>query len=564
VVLGEGNPFFIRELAAHWAGTAVDAPLPSSLTAAIQERLASLAPPAMRVLQVCALLGKNSTFARVDQILAYPQFEIIDCLQALDEQGLLLVSDNHLSVKHELLSDTAVGRLAPAAKRFLHRRIGIILEQDIEHDTALDQSAILWDCARHLQEAGERAKALILLRRCARQSLDLGSPRHAVEILDHALAFCDSDADRSQLRAELILALRAAGLWTRIVDLNRGRSVAGPETGAVAHDDVELASLEAQWEVDRTIPAILERALACLHAEGALPGHRVRAGIWALILAHNVPDAHLAQDVYRTLGALTSGTQIPETDRATADLIFQTGFGDLCDGADAGARLVSATRASGDVASLSRVLRLASVPLLYLGRFAEVRALLCEGLALLERGRLRWGTFITTAGFVRSYFEEGDLESAKRWYQRLRQWFEPSDDLARSCPAHILGAKIALVEERYDAPELLEFPRASQWESIGSARTQSLAMAVLALSTLRRGCITEHETVIGPFSRLFDRAKSSGNQDFPAFALFESLRARGEDRDAAAMLARYVDCERREQSPLPPFLALAVSTLPAG
>ncbi len=564
VALGEGNPFFIRELAAHWAATRDDGPLPSSLTAAIQDRLGGLGPPAMRVLQVCALLGKNSTFARVDQILAYPQFEIIDCLQALDEQGLLLVAGDQLRVKHELLADTAVARLAPAAKRFLHRRIGIILEQDIERDVALDPAAILWECARHLQEAGERAKAFNVLRRCARLSLDVGSPRHAVEILDHAQAFCDSDADRSQLRAELILALRAAGLWTRIVDLNRERSLL-PVAGrvAVAHDDVELASLEAQWEVDRTIPAILDRALACLHAEGALPGHRVRAGIWALILAHNVPDAGVAQDVYRTLGRLTPGTQIPETDRATADLIFQTGFGDLSEGAEAGARLVSATRASGDVASLSRVLRLASVPLLYLGRFAEVRALLCEGLDLLERGRLRWGTFITTAGFVRSYFEEGDLSSAKHWYQRLRRCFDPSDDLAHSCPAHILGAKIALVEQRYDAPELLEFPPASQWETIASARTQSLAMAVWALSTLRRGFVAEHERVVGPFTRLFDRAKSSGNQDFPAFALFESLRARGEACDAAAMLTRYVDCERREQSPLPPFLALAVSSLPA-
>jgi hypothetical protein len=263
------------------------------------------------------------------------------------------------------------------------------------------------------------------------------------------------------------------------------------------------------------------------------------------------------------LGYLTQGSQVPETDRATADLIFQTGFGDLCEGAEAGARLVSATRASGDVASLSRVLRLASVPLLYLGRFAEVRALLCEGLDLVERGRLRWGTFITTAGFVRSYFEEGDLVSAKHWYQRLRQCFDPSDDLAHSCPAHILGAKIALVEERYDAPELLEFPQASRWEIVASARTQSLAMAVWALSTLRRGLAAEHERVIGPFNRLFDRAKSSGNQDFPAFALFESLRARGDARDAAEMLTRYVDRERREQSPLPPFLALAVSSLPA-
>jgi DNA-binding SARP family transcriptional activator len=559
IALGEGNPFFVRELAAHWAATGDAGPLPSSLTAVIQERLNQLGAASMRVFQVCALLGKNSTFARVDQILAYPQFEMIDCLQALDDQGLLSAAGNQLRVKHQLLADTAVARLSPAAKRFLHRRIGIILEQDAD----LAQPGILWDCARHLQEAGERTKALMVLGRCARQSMDVGSPQYAVEILDHALAFCETDSDRAHLHDSLILALRAAGLWSRIVDLNRGGSLtAARRNAADAHDDVELATLEAQWEVDRTIPAVLERALRCLRAEHALPGHRVRAGIWALILAHNIPDASLAEDVYRALGGLTRGTQVPDTDRSTADLIYQTGFGDLAEGAHAGARLVAATRASGDVASLSRVLRLASVPLLYLGRFAEVRALLCEGLNLLERGGLRWGTFITTAGFVRSYFEEGDLESAKTWYARLRPLFDLGEDLARSCPAHILGAKIALVEERYEAPELIDFPVPGRWESIASARTQSIAMAVWVLSTLRRGLAAEHGALLGQFKGLFDLAKRSGNQDFPAFALFESLRARGDDIDAMTMLKQYVDRERREQAPLPPFLAAAFATVP--
>ncbi len=258
IALGEGNPFFVRELAAHWAATGDAGPLPSSLTAVIQERLNQLGAASMRVLQVCALLGKNSTFARVDQVLSYPQFEIIDCLQALDDQGLLSAAGNQLRVKHQLLADTAVARLSPAAKRFLHRRVGIILEQDAD----LAQPGILWDCARHLQESGERTKALMVLRQCARQSMDVGSPQYAVEILDHAQTFCETDSDRAHLRDSLILALRAAGLWARIVDLNRGASLAVARPNATdTHDDVELASLEAEWEVDRTIPAVLERAL---------------------------------------------------------------------------------------------------------------------------------------------------------------------------------------------------------------------------------------------------------------------------------------------------------------
>jgi DNA-binding SARP family transcriptional activator len=559
IALAEGNPFFVRELAAHWATTGLAEQLPSSLTAAIHERLDQLDGAALQVFQAAALLGKHSTFARVEEVLAYPQFQLLGCLQALDTQGLLSTMGSQVRVKHDLLAETAVARLSPAARRFLHRRIGITLEHEID----LAQSGTLWDCARHLQDAGEKAKALVVLRRCACQSLELGSPTYAVEILDHAHAYCETDDDRVQLGRELVLALRAAGLWARIVALDHELAPYGAASPAPTgpHDDVELAVLEALWETERRIPAILDRALVCLRASSASPGHRVRAGIWALILAHNIPDADVARDVYRTLGSITRGAQTPNVDRLTADLIYHTAFGDLRRGADAGARLVAATRRAGDQSSLSRVMRLASVPLLYLGRFAEVRDLLCEGLEMLERRRLRWGMFITTASVVRSYFEEGDLRSASLWYQRLIRLADSPDDLARMGPAHLLGAKIALIEHRYEAPEVVDFPPLSRWDAIASARAQSIATGVWALSALRRGLIADPSELIMRLRSVFERAKCAGNQDFPAFALFEMIRATGDERLAATTLRRYVDQERRERSPLPPFLAVAYASL---
>ena len=168
--------------------------------------------------------------------------------------------------------------------------------------------------------------------------MDVGSPQYAVEILDHAQEFCETDSDRAHLHGSLILALACGGSLGRIVDLNRGGSLTAARPNATdAHDDVELANLEAQWEVDRTIPAVLERALRCLRAEHALPGHRVAPafGRSSWLTTFQMPS--LARDVYRTLGGLTRGTQVPDTDRSTADLIYQTGFGDLAEGAHAGA-----------------------------------------------------------------------------------------------------------------------------------------------------------------------------------------------------------------------------------
>ena len=113
---------------------------------------------------------------------------------------------------------------------------------------------------------------------------------------------------------------------------------------------------------------------------------------------------------------------------------------------------------------------------------------------------------------MRSYFEEGDLESANTWYTRLRPLFDPGEDLARSCPAHIL-AQIALVEERYDAPELVDFPVPGRWESIASARTKALRWRCGPERAAARAA-AEHGALLGQFKGLFDRAKRTGNQDF--------------------------------------------------
>ena len=561
VALAEGNPFFVRELATMWAVGGNMHQLPASLTAALDARLEQVDGASLRVLQVCALLGKNATVSRIERALGYPQFQLVDCLQSLDTLGLLATDERQIAVRHDLLGEAALSRLSSTARRFLHRCIGVALEADIDPE----HSGALWGCAWHLQQAGEGTRALGVLRRCARQALDLGSPRHAVEILEQAIDMCDTDEERSQVRSSLIMALRSAGLWTRILDVHQAYSPASPDSidRPSVHDDVELAVLEAQWDTNRKLPALLEQALLCLRAYDAPLTHRVKAGIWALILAHNLPDAEVAAQAYQTLQQLGSMSETRQTDRLTADLIYHTAFGDLAFGAASGLRLVSMARDASDLASLSRVLRLAAVPLIYLGRFGDGRVLLNEALDILKPRGLEWGTFVTTAFLVRSYFEEGDLVGSKQWYARLRALVESSQDPGAAYVAHLLGAQIALVEHRYDSPEVLRFPHWRRCDAIPSKRARSIALAVCALSTLRRGLTTEHSQILSRLDHVFSQAKCSANQDFPAFALYEGHRAVGESARATASLHQYLEVDRRERSPIPPYLSEVVAGIGA-
>ena len=552
LALAEGNPFFLRELATTWALTGDTLQLPASLTAALDERLNELDVVSLRVLQACSLLGKNATASRIERILEYSRIQLLDCFQSLDGLNLLSADGSQIEVRHDLIGDAAASRLSRTARRFLHGCIGAVLEADAHPE----RPAVLWGCAWHLKQAGEGAKALAVLKRCAQLALDAGSPKRAVAILEQAAEMCSTDEESSQVRTSLIMALRSAGLWTRILDVNQAGSAAPDDSERrPVHDDAELAILEARWDTKRDLPVLLQQAQVCLAASDAPTAHRVKAGIWALILAHNLPDAGVATKVYECLEQIGRSFETSETEMATADLIYHTAFGDLGFGAASGSRLVSITRKGSDPASLSRVLRLAAVPLIYLGRFSEARTLLREALDILESRELEWGMFATIASLVRCHFEEGDLVGSRQWYGRLRSLAESTRDPSIAYAALLQGAKIALIELRSDATEIATFPHWRDCVSIASTRAQSVALAVCALSALYTGLAAEHAQILPRLERAFSIAKASGDQDFAAFALYEARRAMGQEELAAATLRTYLENDRRERSLLPPYLS---------
>ncbi|HEX3159289.1 MAG TPA: AAA family ATPase, partial [Gemmatimonadaceae bacterium] len=183
VHLAEGNPFFLRALAVHWLETG-EMHVPTSLRVLVDERVDRLDAHALRALQACAVLGKNSTLERLAAVLEHRRYELLKSLSALEEQGLLASDGPRVPAKHELVAHAALSRLPDAARHLLHRLAAQTLEDEIKGAQA---AALLWDCARHWQEAGEAGRALDLVRWCATRLVEVGLPGDAAEALEQGL-----------------------------------------------------------------------------------------------------------------------------------------------------------------------------------------------------------------------------------------------------------------------------------------------------------------------------------------------------------------------------------------
>jgi tetratricopeptide (TPR) repeat protein len=552
--LAEGNPYFLRELAAHWVLTGLTRPPPETIIAALDERLCRLSATSLRVLQACALLGKNSTLDRLERILDIRHIDLLDCLDALDSESVLACDAGRVLPKHELLSQAAVAKLSVNATRFLHARIGKVLKTDLATDAG---GSLLWDTAEHFTLAGDVDAAVRLMMRCADHALKLGSLKEAIEIWERAHNLHTSnEVLGARVRRGLVLSLRRASAWSRILAIGSDGPTTPAGLGAPnnQHDRSELAIFEARWRVRRNTAQLLQDALTCLRCDDAPSAHRAEAAVWALIVSHNVPHAQAANEAYAILRTLPRH-EAEDRHRVAADLVYQTAFGDLYAGAQAGQKLVDISRPSRDDPGVPRALRLAAIPLLYLGEFGSARKLLDEALALAERDELTEEA-VTAAGIIaRSYFECGDLSAAKEWMARSEDLSGLAPETVHvECDPPVMRAQIALLEGHLTDDALLKFSDCARWAEVQSFRFRSIVYGVAALSRLGIG---EQFDESQAFEKAFNCASVAGGQDFAAYARC-AMQSRLGERNATAALRQYVANERRERSPLPPYLARAL------
>ena len=222
----EGNPFFVEELISVLAGSGplepneeaamilARAPLPSTVSEAILERVNALGPRAVETLSAAAVIGRSFDFEDLRNVLGMSELELLEVLEQLAAHQLLredrLERKDSYSFPHALMQEALYESLISRRRRLLHRRVAIALEKkrSAKGPSRLDELAF------HFRIGGDHEKAWHYAKLAGDEAVRLRAWDDAAAHYDNALAALEQMSDESDRAAELLERL-AGVAWRR-------------------------------------------------------------------------------------------------------------------------------------------------------------------------------------------------------------------------------------------------------------------------------------------------------------------------------------------------------------
>lgn len=210
----EGNPFFLEELVGVLgADTAIDVPIPGTVTDALHARMDRLPAAARRVLEGAAVIGREVPIDLLADVTGTPVDALAGLLGHLVGAEILLEQGRAtFAFRHVLMQEVAYARLPEAEREQLHAAAQAALGRLYAGciDDHLDQLSQL---AHHAYRAGQWAKAVDYLRRAAGAALGRSAAEEAAACLERALealAHVPASTERSTTEIDTRLELRTA------------------------------------------------------------------------------------------------------------------------------------------------------------------------------------------------------------------------------------------------------------------------------------------------------------------------------------------------------------------
>ncbi|HWL41078.1 MAG TPA: AAA family ATPase [Gemmatimonadaceae bacterium] len=559
--VSEGNPFFLQELAKHWLECGDFSDPPSSVSKVLRNRLSRLSPTACRVLQACTILGQNSTLERVERVLEYASHDLLGAIEELSTAGMLTCSVDStelapLSIhpRHDLLSIAVLESIGSASQAFLHRRAGLVLEQELAGDRV--STAVLWACAFHWRHAGERDRALAVVRAYAEHLLEIGLPEDASTALDRALDYCSSNEHRISLLARQAEVRQIAGKWEESKRLLRAcrelREKITPSSDK--HDRFEIMLFDAAARTSVVIEEPLWDVLQCVEANEASPEHRVEAAVLALKLATNL-DQDIVDAIYRQIEPLDVEIGINKTSRVETELVYQSSRGDLKKGLVAGQTLVQLERQSRDLGRLVRALMNAGSGCRISASDSEGEEYLSEAIDCSLKHHMIERAKVSMQLMVRLHLSMCNVTLAREMLDRSKRLPVSPENRPSIIEQGVLEARVSLEEGRLEESAGVFYPiQEFLFAAGGTRRAMCLAL------DLRFGLIAgrDPQVLLPAVTQLEScqrKLRGMGLQDFETESLYLGLKATGNEEKGRALVGDYVHNQRRDLRPLPPSLA---------
>jgi DNA-binding CsgD family transcriptional regulator/tetratricopeptide (TPR) repeat protein len=314
LALTSGNPFFVHELLASAQGERV----PRTIVDAVLARVRRLDPPVQDVLEQLAVVPSAAPRWLVDALVPEGVPEPVAALAAAEQGGLLTVSANRISFRHELTRRAIAGSLPSAQLMALNQRVLAVLVGRDESDLAR--------IVHHAAQAGDVNPIVRYGPAAARDAARAGAHREAAAYLGLVL---ENEGrfpltERAELLAQYAIECYATGAIDkaveaerRAVDLNRSlgdtrllgadlRWLSRMSWMAGDRKDAEQAGREAIRVLEQAGDArLLALALSNesqLCALAHRPAESIASGERAAALAREVDDAAILSHALANIG----------------------------------------------------------------------------------------------------------------------------------------------------------------------------------------------------------------------------------------------------------------------
>jgi tetratricopeptide (TPR) repeat protein len=557
--VGEGNPFFLEELGKQWLETGKQHEFPPSISAVVDDRLSRLSNDALQVLQTCAILGVNATIDRVEEVLEYKSHKLLSAVQELSVAGMLQDEreakadiTEQVNARHDLLSSAALSRLARTSLAFLHRRAGTVLERETIRDGA--SLSLLWACAFHWRNAGDRERAFGAARTCAEHLLEVGLPFDASQAFERVLEYCVTDEQRFLALSRLAAALQMHGQWERSIDVIRKARQIRINTSPSdnSHDDLELALFDASWRASLESSSVLKDICRCVESEDASTSHRVACGLLGLKIASNLTQIAVMKELYQAIRPLLGDPVVTPASRFEIDMVFHSVCGDVDEANEATKKFLEAARSDRNLLTFSRALGNAAVAHRLGGRKEVAEKLFSEALDHSIAHGLTARASFAAYSLVRLYLAGGDVRQARRMLNRAELIAQSAEDVHIVADKHYLTARISLEEGNIREASAAYAAILTETRPNQSVNRRAAVLALgIRIGLLQRTSIQSLWQLVTELEAAHVLNRSAGWQDFEAHALYHGLVACGKPDKAKRLLAEYAKIHRREKGPLP-------------
>lgn len=166
----DGNPLFVRELsrllATRPGASPGTIPVPGGVQAVLERRLARVAQPAVKVLEVLAVLGTTASINLLANVAGDERAIVLDHLESAQRAGLVEITGDQVHFTHALVRDVVYESAGGWRRAELHCAAAQVLERGGRED---DWAAVAhhWlrsgghadHAASASRRAGDRAKA---------------------------------------------------------------------------------------------------------------------------------------------------------------------------------------------------------------------------------------------------------------------------------------------------------------------------------------------------------------------------------------------------------------------